>query len=82
MFCSTVAHAEDLCEEFIEQGVKAETVTGETDKNVRANILNDLANGDLQVVVNVAVLTEGFDAPPVSCIVLTRPCSTKLQWCR
>ena len=56
---------------------KPETVTGETDKNVRANILNDLANGDLQVVVNVAVLTEGFDAPPVSCIVLTRPCSYK-----
>jgi len=31
----------------------------------------------MQVVVNVAVLTEGFDAPPVSCVVLTRPCSYK-----
>ena len=36
-----------------------------------------LENGDMQVVVNVAVLTEGFDAPPVSCVVLTRPCSFK-----
>ena len=77
VFCSTVAHAEDLCDEFVEQGIKAEVVTGETDKNVRANMLDDLANGDLQVVVNVAVLTEGFDAPPVSCIILTRPCSYK-----
>tara|TARA_R110000824_G_scaffold69216_1_gene178348 strand:+ start:587 stop:2263 length:1677 start_codon:yes stop_codon:yes gene_type:complete len=77
VFCSTVAHAEDLCDEFVEQGVKAEVVTGETDKNVRYNMLKDLEKGDLQVVVNVAVLTEGFDAPPVSCIILTRPCSYK-----
>ena len=37
----------------------------------------DLEFGDLQVIVNVAVLTEGFDAPPVSCVILTRPCSQK-----
>tara|TARA_R110002167_G_scaffold269877_1_gene476408 strand:- start:228 stop:1904 length:1677 start_codon:yes stop_codon:yes gene_type:complete len=77
VFCSTVAHAEDLCDEFVNKGVRAELVTGETDKNVRASILNDLGRGDVQVVVNVAVLTEGFDAPPVSCIILTRPCSYK-----
>jgi hypothetical protein len=40
-------------------------------------MLHDLEFGDLQVVVNVAVLTEGFDAPPVSCVILTRPCSQK-----
>ena len=39
--------------------------------------LHDLSTGYVQVVVNVAVLTEGFDSPPVSCIVLTRPCSYK-----
>ena len=77
VFCSTVAHAEDLCDEFVNQGIRAEVVTGETDKTVRANMLEDLENGELQVVVNVAVLTEGFDAPPVSCIILTRPCSYK-----
>jgi superfamily II DNA or RNA helicase len=43
----------------------------------RKQILHDLEFGDVQVVVNVAVLTEGFDAPPVSCVVLTRPCSFK-----
>jgi hypothetical protein len=40
-------------------------------------MLYDLEFGDTQVIVNVAVLTEGFDAPPVSCIILTRPCSQK-----
>lgn len=77
VFCSTIKHAQDLCEEFIDAGVVAATVTGDTPKDEREEILNDLAHGDMQVVVNVAVLTEGFDAPPVSCVILTRPCSYK-----
>ena len=77
VFCSTVSHAEHVCDSFIKSGVKANFVTGETDKDERAQMLHDLEFGDLQVIVNVAVLTEGFDAPPVSCVILTRPCSQK-----
>jgi len=77
VFCSTIRHAEDLLEEFVRGDVNAKMVTGETPKDERAETLHGLAHGDVQVVVNVAVLTEGFDAPPVSCIVLTRPCSQK-----
>ena len=77
IFCSTVVHAQDLCDEFRRSQVRAEIVTGETPSEERKQILHDLEHGDVQVVVNVAVLTEGFDAPPVSCIVLTRPCSYK-----
>ena len=77
VFCSTIRHAEDLLEEFIDQGVSADIVTGDTPKAERAQTLHDLVHNNLQVVVNVAVLTEGFDAPPVSCVILTRPCSQK-----
>ena len=77
VFCSTIRHAEDVCEEFVRQGVIAHVVTGNTPSDEREEILHDLAHGETQVVVNVAVMTEGFDAPPVSCAVLTRPCSYK-----
>jgi DNA repair protein RadD len=77
VFCSTVKHAENLCDAFLMSGVAANFVTGETPKEERSQMLHDLEHGDLQVVVNVAVLTEGFDAPPVSCVILTRPCSQK-----
>ena len=77
VFCSTVDHAKHLCEEFVLHGIKADYVTGETHKKDRAKMLHDLEHGDTQVIVNVAVLTEGFDAPPVSCVILTRPCSQK-----
>ena len=77
VFCSTIAHAEGVCEAFVDAGVNAKTVTGDTPKDARKQILHDLEFGDVQVVVNVAVLTEGFDAQPVSCVILTRPCSYK-----
>ena len=77
VFCSTIKHAEDLLEEFLDQDINAEMVTGGNPKAERAQTLHDLAHGDVEVVVNVSVLTEGFDAPPVSCIILTRPCSQK-----
>jgi len=77
VFCSTIAHAQDLLDMFIEHDVNAEMVIGDTPREERRQILHDLEFGDVQVVVNVAVLTEGFDAPPVSCVVLTRPCSYK-----
>lgn len=77
VFCSTIAHAKDLLEVFIEAGVEAKMVVGKTPKDERSETLDSLSRGSLQVVVNVAVLTEGFDAPQVSCIVLTRPCSQK-----
>ena len=77
VFCSTIVHAQDVCDEFRRANIRAEIVTGDTPSQERMQILKDLERGDVQVVVNVAVLTEGFDAPPISCIVLTRPCSYK-----
>ena len=75
VFCSTIRHAQDVCREFQEAGVKADCVFGDTPN--RAAILADLEHGDLQVCCNVSVLTEGIDIPPVSCVVLLRPSSFK-----
>ncbi len=77
IFCSTVKHAEDVTRAFREAGVSADMVTGETPSSARAATLKRFDRGDLQVLVNVAVLTEGFDSPPASCIILLRPCSYK-----
>jgi DNA repair protein RadD len=77
VFCSTIKHAKDVTMAFLDAGIEAALLTGETPSNERAGILADLRYGHVQVVVNVAVLTEGFDEPSVSCIVLLRPCSYK-----
>ena len=73
VFCSTIRHAESVCAEFILAGVKAECIFGHSEN--RAAILERFDHGETQVLVNVAVLTEGYDSQPVSCVILLRPCS-------
>ena len=77
IFCSTIAHAQDVLNAFRDAGISAEMVTGETPDRERKGMLRRLSRGETQVIVNCAVLTEGFDEPSVSCIVLLRPCSYK-----
>ena len=77
IFCSTVEHAANVRDLFVSNGVKCETVTGETPAAERRALLKRLDSGETQVITNVAVLTEGFDCQPISCIVLLRPCSYK-----
>ena len=77
VFCSTVAHAEAVTEAFNAAGVSAALVTGEMPEAERRHVLAAYGSGEIQVVVNVAVLTEGWDHPPTSCVVLLRPSSFK-----
>jgi DNA repair protein RadD len=77
VFCSTVAHAEHVCTAFTQVGVAAEVVHGNLGSAERADMLARFARGKIQVIVNVAVLTEGYDHPPTSCVVLLRPSSYK-----
>lgn len=75
VFTSTTAHAAHVVEAFVAAGVTAEAI-GETTPN-RSEILARFEKGALQVVVNVMVLTEGWDCQPVGCVVLLRPSSHK-----
>lgn len=77
VFCSTVEHARHVTMAFRAAGVPAVTVHGETTADQRAAALDAYASGRARVVVNVAVLTEGWDHPPTSCVVLLRPSSYK-----
>ena len=75
IFCSTVAHATDVCQAFIDDGIEAVVIHGELSDGERKSRLREYEQGDAQVLVNVAVLTEGYDHPPTSCVVLLRPSS-------
>jgi superfamily II DNA or RNA helicase len=77
VFCSTVDHAEHVTQAFCDAGVKADIVHGGLSDNARRRALMDFEKDKTQVLVNVAVLTEGYDCQTVSCVVLLRPCSYK-----
>lgn len=77
VFASTVAHAQHVAECFRAAGVAAAVVEGEMAAGDRERTLAAFDRGEIQIIVNVAVLTEGWDCQPVSCIVLLRPSSYK-----
>ena len=77
VFCSTVKHALDVQRCFVKSGIAVVLVHGEMSELEREQTLSAYATGAAQVIVNVAVLTEGWDHPPTSCIVLLRPSSYK-----
>ena len=77
IFCSTVDHAKNVQRTFIDEGIKTEIITGDLSKTDRFNALQRYYSGKSNVIVNVAVLTEGWDHPPTSCVVLLRPSSAK-----
>lgn len=72
-FCVNVAHAQNLAGTLRDLGVRAATVHGELPSDQRRARLRDFRSGRLQVLTNVAVLTEGFDDPEVSCVAMARP---------
>lgn len=77
VFCSTVAHAAHVAEAFNAAGIPTGLIHGDLPGEERRNILAAFARGEIRVITNVAVLTEGWDHPPTSCVVLLRPSSYK-----
>ena len=79
-FCCSIEHAVAVAEELTALGVTCATVFGETPKEERDATVAAFRAGQIQCVVNVNVLTTGFDAPQTDLIALLRPtCSPVLH---
>jgi superfamily II DNA or RNA helicase len=72
-FACSVAHSIHIRDEFVRAGVRAEHIDGSTPKDQRDGILARLEAGELELVSNCMVLTEGWDMPEVGCCILARP---------
>jgi ATP-dependent helicase IRC3 len=73
VFTVDVQHAHDMAREFRGQGIRAKAISGETDKEERRQTLRDYQSGEVQVITNCMVLTEGTDLPRTSCILHAKP---------
>lgn len=77
VFCSTVNHAQHVCDAFNAANVPTVMVHGGMSKSERKSQIKEFESGDAQVIVNVAVLVEGYDYTPIGCVILLRPSSYK-----
>ena len=72
-YCVDIAHAEKVSKALESHNVYAPYITSKTKTYDRDKIIADFKAGCIHAICNVNVLTEGFDAPIVDCIVLLRP---------
>ena len=80
-FLPTVKTSRLVASEFERRGYTAEHVDGNTPNEIRQDIYKRLREGRTQVVTNCMILTEGFDEPSVSCIIVGRPTQSRLSIC-
>jgi DNA repair protein RadD len=73
IFAVSIKHAEHILEQLLDQDVEAAMITGKTPKTERAKTIAAFKAGKITALVNVAVLTTGFDAPNCDLIALLRP---------
>lgn len=72
-FCASKEASRALVERFNAEGVPALHVDGNTHPTARREAVRALAAGDIKVLSNVGVFTEGFDVPGIEAVILMRP---------
>lgn len=77
VFCVDRAHAKKVQQRFEEAGVRCGYIDAFTSRQERSEIRRQLAEGEIEVVANVACLTTGVDWP-IGCIVLARPTKSEM----
>jgi len=73
-FCVDINHAYNLRDIFREAGYRAEAVVSDLERCPnRAEILERFSKGEIDVLTNVNILTEGYDYADIGCILMARP---------
>jgi DNA repair protein RadD len=74
IFAAGIAHGKHIVRVLNdEHNIECGFVSGDSPDGWRKKMLNDFKSGKLKYLCNVNVLTTGFDAPNIDCVVLLRP---------
>ena len=73
VFTIDVKSSEELAEEFVSRGIKAEAISAKNSDEERVSILKRFQNKQTKVLVNCDLFSEGFDCPAIDCVIMDRP---------
>jgi len=73
VFTAGIQHAHDVAEEIENCGISVSVITSKTPKAERKKTIKDFRAGRIRCLVNVAVLTTGFDVPDIDLLSFMRP---------
>lgn len=72
VFCINIEHATATAQAFSAEGYPTAVVHANMKATEREQVLDDYAKGDIQILCNVNILTEGYDLPAIECVILNR----------
>lgn len=72
-YAVSVKASEDMAEQFKAEGFKAVAINGNTNQALRNSALKGLATGEIEIVCNADLISEGFDVPNLFAVGLCRP---------
>lgn len=72
-FAVDIKHAISLAETFQQFGITSRAIYGSMPISDRNQIIEQFRMGKIMVLTNCAILTEGFDDPETTCVILARP---------
>ena len=73
VYAINISHAQKITKLYQEHGVKAIAIDSKTPAAERLQDIEAFKKGDIQVLVNVDIFSEGFDCPDVEFVQLARP---------
>ncbi len=73
VYAINISHAQKITKLYQENGVKAIAIDSKTPAAERQQDIEAFKKGDIQVLVNVDIFSEGFDCPDVEFVQLARP---------
>ena len=73
VYAINISHAQKIIKLYQEHGLKAIAIDSKTPVTERQQDIEAFKKGDIQVLVNVDIFSEGFDCPDVEFVQLARP---------
>jgi len=73
-------HSEHICEEYRRAGLNIVKIDSLTPKNERQLYVQRFKNGQIDIIVNVDIFSEGFDCPDIEFIQLARPTKSLVKY--
>lgn len=72
-YCASISHSEQMAQNFNEAGISAAHIDGKTPKSDRNLVIKRFRSGEIKILCNVDLISEGFDVPDCEAAILLRP---------
>lgn len=73
IYCHSTSFSKEVAQSFRDAGINAVHADAKTPESKRDKIMADFKEGKIKILCNVDLVSEGFNVPDCSCVVLLRP---------